>query len=56
MSKDTHPYTMAHKHCIDLIEEVSRLPIVPFGALLLLTNTARLIADQAIKNVGEARE
>jgi hypothetical protein len=44
MSEKSYPYAIAHLHCVDLMEEVSKLPDVSPGVMLLLANAASILA------------
>lgn len=50
MSERSYPYSTAHKHCVDLMEEVSNLEGgTPPQIMILLANAAKLLADESRK-------
>lgn len=46
MTTESYPYSTAHKHTIDLIEEVNNLEDPPLKAILLLANVASMLSNK----------
>ena len=44
MSAKSYPYTMAHLHTVELLEEISKLEDAPPQAILLLANVASMLS------------